>query len=147
MVQTKTEYFRLVRADRTDIVVNNAGIGSDILVDSAGTAGRVSPPLPRDCSAGAAGGSRDTYVSTPLLTLQPQHAFQANRRAAIAGLRVEWLDQGAEFAPWCYLVHFSQELRTRRVCLLCLSKLSLARVACRISACSAVAASLLQIDP
>ncbi len=46
-----------------------------------------------------------------LQDVQPQHALQVDRWAAIAGLGIKRLDQRTEFAPWHDLIHLGQELR------------------------------------
>jgi len=59
------------------------------------------------------GSSDADRPSTPtvLQTVQPQHSFQANRRAAVANSWVGRFNDAAQVPPGNHLVHFRQELR------------------------------------
>jgi hypothetical protein len=57
-------------------------------------------------------GRRIRQVEPVLQEIQPQHAFQADRRTAVAVLRVERLDLGAQTTPGHHPIHLSQERGT-----------------------------------
>src|SRR6187397_3429316 len=76
-------------------------------------------------------------VEPMLQEVQPQHPFQANRWPAVLTIWIERFNDGRHGTTWS----ISARNFARRVCLLCLSKLALARVSCRISASSVIAAA------
>ena len=52
----------------------------------------------------------------PLLEkVNPQHPFQPDRRTAVAGLRIMWLDQRHQLRPRHHTLHLREELRTPRL--------------------------------
>lgn len=93
----------------------------------------------------ATSGEGDDITRASMLRQTDLPARTPYARAAAAGGGVERLDQCAQFAPWTTWSISARNL-ARRVCLLCLSKLALARVICRIPVNPAVAALLLWID-
>ncbi len=57
---------------------------------------------------------RVRQIEPVLQEVHPQHPLQPDRRAAVAGLGVERLDQRAQFAPRHHLLHLGQECRPPR---------------------------------